>query len=74
MKPPQPFQATAEAAGIDVAVLIAFGHAEASEVQTATVIEVEHLVLVHDGMAFADEPKLEPPASTPPTALLPSSW
>lgn len=43
-------QAAAEPRGIDVALLVALGHAEASEIEAAAVIEVEHLVLVENGM------------------------
>ena len=41
-------EAAAELAGIDVAEAVAFGHAEAGQVETAAVVEIEHLVLVED--------------------------
>ena len=48
MKPPQPLRLAAELAGIDVAEAVAFGHAEAGQVETAAMVEIEHLVLIED--------------------------
>ncbi len=45
-------QLLGEAADIDIALGVAFGHAEASHVQPAAIVEVELLVLLDDGVGI----------------------
>src|SRR5690606_1014826 len=41
-------QLAAELAGVDVTEAVALRHAEAGEIETAAMVEIEHLVLVDD--------------------------
>ena len=43
-------QAAVEQADIDIAAAIDLRHAEAGQIQSAAVVEIEHLVLVDDGL------------------------
>ena len=50
----------AEAADIDIAGRIRLRHAETSEVETAAVVKIELLILMHDGIRIERGAKIEP--------------
>ena len=60
MKPPEPARRGAEAADVDVAGAIGLRHAEAGQVETAAVVEIELLVLVQQRLGVDRGAEVQP--------------